>query len=99
MAALSSLPLLAVSSVLTALDADEADLKLGPGGAQALDQAGYESDGGEELEVSKPTDAGKTKAWYWKFNKSPLGEFALWSCPDDLRENVPRGPLRTEGHR
>jgi len=76
MAALSSLPLPAISSVLTALDADEADLQLGPGGAQGLDRAGYESDGGEELEVTQQPDAGRTKAWYWKFSKSPLGECA-----------------------
>ena len=41
--ALSTLPLAAVSSVLTALDADKEDAQLGPGGARALDTAGYES--------------------------------------------------------
>ncbi|KAK1920913.1 hypothetical protein DB88DRAFT_501487 [Papiliotrema laurentii] len=82
--ALSTLPLPGISSVLTALDADEADLQLGPGGAQALDKAGYESDGGEELEVTKPED-GKTKAWYWRFNKSPMGsgEFLLMQQGSD----------------
>jgi len=66
--------------VLTALDADDADLQLGPGGARGLDVAGYESDGGEEVEVPK-ADLGKTKAWFWRFNKSPLGEWVLelWS--------------------
>ena len=62
--------------MLTALDADEADLQLGPGGAQGLDKAGYESDGGEELEVKNPPEDGKTKAWFWRFSKSPLGKFA-----------------------
>jgi hypothetical protein len=40
---LSSLPLSAISSVLTALEVDEADLDVGAKGAKALDQAGYES--------------------------------------------------------
>lgn len=40
---LSTLPLAAVSSVLTALDADKDDIQLGPQGARALDTAGYES--------------------------------------------------------
>jgi hypothetical protein len=35
--------LAAVSSVLTALDADKDDAQVGPGGAKALDAAGYES--------------------------------------------------------
>jgi hypothetical protein len=35
--------LAAVSSVLTALDADKEDAQVGPGGAKALDAAGYES--------------------------------------------------------
>jgi hypothetical protein len=87
LSALSTLPLPGISSVLTALDADEADLQLGPGGAQALDKAGYESDGGEELEVTKPED-GKTKAWYWRFNKSPMGGlpcvFLVLESPTDL---------------
>lgn len=40
---MSTLPLAAVSSVLTALDADKEDVQLGPKGARALDTAGYES--------------------------------------------------------
>lgn len=74
---LSTLPLAAVSSVLTALDADKDDIQLGPQGARALDTAGYESDGGEELEVR--TDDENVAGWVWKFNKSPLGsgEFLL----------------------
>lgn len=86
---LSTLPLAAVSSVLTALDVDEADLEVGPTSAQALDKAGYESvswpiaarkavadkwqDGGEEVQPA-PQENGKTKAWYWQFNKSPMGQ-------------------------
>lgn len=73
---LSTLPLAAVSSVLTALDADKEDAQVGPGGAKALDAAGYESDGGEELEVQTADDVA---GWDWKFSKSPLGsgEFLL----------------------
>lgn len=33
-------------------------------------------DGGEEV-VTAPVDDGKTKAWHWKFNKSPMGELVL----------------------
>lgn len=40
---MSTLPLAAVSSVLTALEAEKEDAQLGPQGAQALDNAGYES--------------------------------------------------------
>jgi len=61
---------------LTALDADEADLQLAPGGARGLDVAGYESDGGEEPETTK-ADLSKTKAWFWRFNKSPIGKSIL----------------------
>ncbi|GFZ42817.1 hypothetical protein JCM24511_00535 [Saitozyma sp. JCM 24511] len=64
---LSTLPLAAISSVLTALDADPEDLeKAAPA---THDKAGYES----------PVDEGKTKAWFWHFSKSPMGsgEFLL----------------------
>ncbi|ODO06324.1 hypothetical protein L198_01556 [Cryptococcus wingfieldii CBS 7118] len=72
---LAALPLAANSAILTALDADPADLKAG---AKALDAAGYESDGGEEPEVLPQKDV-KTKGWVYKFSKSPLGsgEFLL----------------------
>ncbi|KAL7419787.1 hypothetical protein Q5752_005703 [Cryptotrichosporon argae] len=68
---LSTLPLAAIAAVLTAVDADPSDVQT------VLDQAGYESDGGEEMHVLP--EGGKTRGWYWKFNKSPLGsgEFLL----------------------
>lgn len=50
---MSTLPLAAVSSVLTALDADKDDVQLGPGGARALDTAGYESVRGVPLVISE----------------------------------------------
>ncbi|WVQ83590.1 hypothetical protein IAT38_005731 [Cryptococcus sp. DSM 104549] len=73
---LSTLPLAANSAALTALDTDPADLN--SSSAQALDRAGYESDGGEEPEVQGKTDF-KTKGWTYRFNKSPMGsgEFLL----------------------
>ncbi|KAE8540789.1 hypothetical protein D1P53_003153 [Cryptococcus gattii VGV] len=73
---LSLLPLAACSAALTALDADPADLKTT--GPQALDKAGYESDGGEEPEVAHQREM-KTKGWKFRFNKSPMGsgEFLL----------------------
>ncbi|KAK8861368.1 hypothetical protein IAR55_002187 [Kwoniella newhampshirensis] len=81
---LSTLPLAAISSALTAMDTDESDVNVGPQGAQALDRAGYESDGGEEPEAPK-VDDGKTKAWTFKFNKSPMGsgEFYLMQQGSD----------------
>lgn len=42
-AGLSTLPLAAISSTLTALEANKNGDNLGPQGAQALDKAGYES--------------------------------------------------------
>ncbi|OCF78154.1 hypothetical protein I204_00091 [Kwoniella mangroviensis CBS 8886] len=78
--ALSSIPLLATSSVLTALDSDPEDFKF-VYDAQALDRAGYESDGGVDGSgESKPLKPDYvTKPWTFKFNKSPLGsgEFLL----------------------
>ncbi|RXK41434.1 hypothetical protein M231_01340 [Tremella mesenterica] len=76
---LSTLPLAAVSTVLTALEVDQKAVPAVPV-AQALDSAGYESDGGEESETHAQTvKDDKTKAWHWRYNKSPLGsgEFLL----------------------
>lgn len=63
------LPLACVGSVVTALED-------GPNGFEAnrrLDAAGYESDGGEELEVNLPP-RDDSKIWKWRFSKSPLGK-------------------------
>ncbi|CAD6576840.1 MAG: hypothetical protein TREMPRED_001782 [Tremellales sp. Tagirdzhanova-0007] len=75
---LSTLPLDAVSAVLTALEADASETQVGPTGAEALDRAGYESDGGEEFSSHRRQEP-HVKAWTWRFNKSPLGsgEFLL----------------------
>ncbi|WVF66843.1 hypothetical protein IAT40_001585 [Kwoniella sp. CBS 6097] len=80
--ALSTLPLAAATSILTALDTDPAELKVGVTGSQALDRAGYESDGGEDLDGKSENKAvlpDRTKAWTFKFSKSPMGsgEFLL----------------------
>ncbi|WOO78950.1 uncharacterized protein LOC62_02G002487 [Vanrija pseudolonga] len=66
--ALKVLPLSVVSSVLTAYEG-------GPSGytvTRRVDAAGYESDGGEEDgPVNAPRD--DTKAFNWRFSKSPMG--------------------------
>ncbi|KAK4689206.1 hypothetical protein P7C73_g908, partial [Tremellales sp. Uapishka_1] len=87
---LSTLPLAAIGAVLTALEASDADVDLRPM-AQKLDASGYESDGGEELHVHKPDD-GQTKAWHWRYAKSPLGsgEFHLLQQGSDKVHMVVR---------
>lgn len=71
-AALKVLPLSVVSSVLTAYEG-------GPSGytvTRRVDAAGYESDGGEEDgPVNAPRD--DTKAFNWRFSKSPMGEWRV----------------------
>lgn len=73
------LPLACVASVVTALED-------GPTGFTAnrrVDAAGYESDGGEEIEVNVNLPAKDVnKLWKWRFSKSPLGELrACFSLP------------------
>ncbi|WVR04016.1 hypothetical protein IAU60_001015 [Kwoniella sp. DSM 27419] len=80
--ALSALPLLATTAVLTALEAKPEDLRSGVTDAQALDRAGYESDGGEDVEgdtSGKMSRVDKSKAYFFKYSKSPMGsgEFLL----------------------
>jgi hypothetical protein len=58
---LSTLPLAAVSAVLTALDADKDDAQVGPGGAKALDAAGYESVGHLSFMVRKKLIVGRRR--------------------------------------
>ncbi|ORX36378.1 hypothetical protein BD324DRAFT_491848 [Kockovaella imperatae] len=77
---LSTLPLAAVGSVLTALDSDPADFEHDQQTGKAIDGAGYESDGGEHAHATaQPLRDQKTKPWQWRFNKSPMGsgEFHL----------------------
>lgn len=86
LADLKQIPLLAVATSLTALEAHDKKIEVGWTGPKGLDQAGYESDGGEDptknSSVLPPTP--DTKTYEWKFSKSPLGEFV---CVDvaDLR--------------
>lgn len=75
---------MAIATSLTALVADENNVPLGAKGAKALDQAGYESDGGEEPGISgaprysaAASSLMKTKEYEWKFSKSPLGVSSL----------------------
>jgi len=66
--------------MLTTLDCKEQGIQPGPKGAQGLDAAGYESDGGEEAETRGhvPKDE-RVKPYYFQYSKSPMGsgEFLL----------------------
>lgn len=70
--ALAMLPLACVASVATALEDGPTGFKSN----RRVDAAGYESDGGEELEVNLPPKD-ESKIWKWRFSKSPLGKSAL----------------------
>lgn len=73
--ALAALPLAGISSILTALESGPKGYPLAP----RADQAGYESDGGEDDHEEERTNLPRdqSKEWHWRYSKSPMGSGEL----------------------